>query len=200
MVSPVLTSQGSHASYVVTPSHCLSLKPSSLSHVEAASVPYVLCTTVSAVTTCISSRSLRGKRVLLVGASGGIGTFATQMFTHWGAGVTAVCAGDAADLVMSLGATTVVDYRTQDVLDTLKHGEPFDLILDSISLDDRSLDNWMDLLYPWKQAYYIRLMTPLLRNNDKFGLLSGTVLSATDVVSKSLKYSTTDGKNYRCVI
>jgi NADPH:quinone reductase-like Zn-dependent oxidoreductase len=68
-----------------------------------------------------------GQRVLVVGASGAVGTIAVQLAVAFGATVTGVCSGRHADLVRSLGAADVIDYTTQDFADGSRS---FDLILD----------------------------------------------------------------------
>jgi NADPH:quinone reductase-like Zn-dependent oxidoreductase len=69
-----------------------------------------------------------GERVLVNGASGGVGTAAVQLGRHFGAEVTGVCSGRNVDLVRSLGASTVIDYTTTDILTT---GAQFEVIVDT---------------------------------------------------------------------
>ena len=100
-------------------------KPPQLSFEQAAVLPYP---------TFVAMQALRdhgqvqpGQRVLVVGASGAVGTVAVQLAVAFGAAVTGVCSGEHADLVRSLGADDVIDYRTQDLGDGSRQ---FDLILD----------------------------------------------------------------------
>jgi NADPH:quinone reductase-like Zn-dependent oxidoreductase len=70
-----------------------------------------------------------GRRIVIYGASGSLGTAAVQLAKHFGAHVTAVCSTDHVELVRSLGADEVVDYRTQDFT---KSGETYDAIIDAV--------------------------------------------------------------------
>jgi len=101
---------GAFAEFVVVPQDRLSLKPKNLSFVEAATVP------LGAVTALQGLRETGGikpdHRVLIVGASGGVGIFAVQMAKMFGAHVTGVSSTKHLDLVRSLGADEVIDYTT----------------------------------------------------------------------------------------
>ena len=71
----------------------------------------------------------RRRRVLIYGASGAIGTAAVQLARHFGADVTAVCGPNAVDLVRSLGASAVIDYKQEDFT---RNGQTYDVILDAV--------------------------------------------------------------------
>ncbi|HYN28699.1 MAG TPA: NAD(P)-dependent alcohol dehydrogenase [Dermatophilaceae bacterium] len=118
------TARGSFAELAVVPVTRLATRPAGLSVEEAAAVP------VSAITALQALRAGRvgpGQRVLVIGASGGVGSFAVQLTVDLGARVTAVCGPAKADLVRSLGAEEVVDH-TSTPLETL--GERFDVVVD----------------------------------------------------------------------
>lgn len=116
--------RGGFAEYVCAPEDALARKPATLSFEEAAAVPEAALVALQALRD--HGRIERGQRVLIAGASGGIGTFAVQIAKYYGADVTGVCGAGNADLVRSLGADRVVDY-TRD--DCLKGGQRYDLIL-----------------------------------------------------------------------
>ena len=126
MVNPLL--QGSLAEYVCVPARALSRVPRNLGFAEAAGVP-VACGTAF-LSLHHRRRDLRGKRVLLTGAGGGVGHFALQLAARAGAEVTAVCGQRKAALCRELGAARVVDYARED---PLAAQERFDLILDCAS-------------------------------------------------------------------
>ncbi|MGW2256141.1 NAD(P)-dependent alcohol dehydrogenase [Kitasatospora sp. NPDC001660] len=116
---------GSFAEYACARQDRIALKPGNLDFEEAAAVPVSCCTALQALRDVGRLRS--GQTVLLIGAGGGVGTFAVQVARSFGAHVTAVCGSDTTDLVRSLGADQVIDYTQQDPTS----GENrYDLILD----------------------------------------------------------------------
>ena len=118
------TARGSFAELAVVPLTRLARRPSTLSVEEAAAVP------VSGITALQALRAAgvgRGDRLLVIGASGGVGSYAVQLAVDLGARVTGVCGPAKADLVRSLGAERVVDHTTTP-LEVLR--ERFDAILD----------------------------------------------------------------------
>jgi NADPH:quinone reductase-like Zn-dependent oxidoreductase len=116
---------GAYAEYVRVPaSGCLARKPANLTFEEAAAVPYGAIMALS----LLRRAGIRpGQKVLVVGASGGIGSAAVQIARHFGAEVHGVCAAPRAEYVRALGAVRVIDYRTEDFTGT---GETYDLIFD----------------------------------------------------------------------
>src|SRR3954452_23578092 len=117
--------KGSFAEYAAAPADKLVRKPARLSFEQAAVVP------VSATTAMQGLRDVgrlsAGQRVLVIGASGGVGTYAVQLAKAFGAWVTGVCSTAKVDLVRSLGADEVIDYTREDFADGVRH---FDLIPD----------------------------------------------------------------------
>lgn len=103
---------GSFAEYAVAPEDRLAPRPPDLTPERAAVVPVSGATALQALTD--QGHLEAGQRVLVVGASGGVGTFAVQVAKALGAEVTAVCSAEKLDLVRALGADHVVDYRVED--------------------------------------------------------------------------------------
>lgn len=116
---------GSFAEYAVARESRLALKPANLSFTQAAVVPVSAATALRALVDI--GRVRAGQSVLVIGASGGVGTYAVQLAKAFGAEVTAVCSGAKADLVRSLGADHVIDYAREDFADGSRR---YDLILD----------------------------------------------------------------------
>ena len=117
---------GAHAEYLcIRKSAPVAIKPLGATFEEAAA----LCDGASLALACFRKADLgNGRRLLIYGASGAVGTAAVQVAKHLGAHVTAVCGTKSLDLVRSLGADHVVDYTRDDVT---KNGETYHVILDA---------------------------------------------------------------------
>ncbi|XP_058468490.1 reticulon-4-interacting protein 1 homolog, mitochondrial-like [Solea solea] len=189
--------QGSLAQYVTLTEFEVSHKPESVSHTEAASIPYVASTALSALVCAggLCRDSASNKRILIIGGSGGVGTFSIQLLKAWGAHVTVTCSHNAEGLVRGLGADEVVDYTEGDFAEQLETMEKFDVILDNIGGDT---EEWaMGLLKPWSGAKYTTLVTPLLLNTDSMGLLDGAVNAGVTLCTKALQEFISNGVFYR---
>ncbi|XP_043963280.1 reticulon-4-interacting protein 1 homolog, mitochondrial-like isoform X2 [Gambusia affinis] len=174
--------QGSLAEYVTLTEYEVSYKPKSLSHIEAASIPYVANTALSALVNAggLCRENSLNKRVLITGASGGVGTFSIQ---------------NAEGLVRGLGADEVVDYTAGDVADQLDMMERFDVILDNVGGDT---EEWaMRLLKPWSGAKFVTLVSPLILNTDSMGLLDGSLHTGLTLHNKAFQNITSSGVFYR---
>ena len=119
------TGEGSFAEYAVAPEDQLARKPDSLSFEQAAVVPVSGLTALQALTDV--GHLQPGQQVLIIGASGGVGSYAVQLAKALGAEVTGVSSTAKLDLVRSLGADHVIDYTRDDFADGAHR---YDLILD----------------------------------------------------------------------
>jgi NADPH:quinone reductase-like Zn-dependent oxidoreductase len=119
--------QGCHAQYtVLAEDGPLALKPPNLSFEEAAS----LCFGGTTALHFLRKANIKaGDQVLVIGASGGVGTAMVQLATHFGAEVTGVTSSANLDLVTSLGANRVIDYTREDFT---ARGETYDIIVDTV--------------------------------------------------------------------
>jgi NADPH:quinone reductase-like Zn-dependent oxidoreductase len=118
--------EGSFAEYARARADKLAPKPSNLTYAQAAAVPVSGLTALQAVRD--RGHVQAGQRVLVIGASGGVGTFAVQIAKAYGADVTGVCSTAKADVVKSIGADRVIDYTREDIADG---GRCYDVILDT---------------------------------------------------------------------
>ncbi len=128
---------GAFAEYVsVREDRALALKPSNVTFEQAAAVPIAAITALQALRD--KGEIKAGEKVLINGASGGVGTFAVQIAKSFGADVTGVCSTKNLAMVRSIGADHVIDYTIEDFT---KSGQHYDLILDTVGnhslLDDR---------------------------------------------------------------
>jgi len=117
-------SHGGFAEYVCAPESKLALKPVNLSFKEAAAVPMAALTALQGLRD--EGQTHPGQKVLINGASGGVGTFAVQIAKSFGAEVTAVCSTHNVDQARSLGADHVIDYTREDFT---QNGQQYELIL-----------------------------------------------------------------------
>jgi NADPH:quinone reductase-like Zn-dependent oxidoreductase len=117
-------SRGSFAEYAAAREDKLVRKPASLSFEQAA---VVAVSGLAAIKGLRAGRIAAGQKVLIIGASGGVGTYAVQLARAFGATVTGVCSTAKSDLVRSIGADQVIDYTREDFADGRQH---YDLILD----------------------------------------------------------------------
>ena len=118
------TAEGSFAEYAVARADHLVHRPDSLSFEQAAALP------ISGVTALQGLRGVvrPGHRVLVIGAGGGVGSYAVQLASAYGAHVTAVCGADKLDFVRDLGAHAVIDYTRDDFT---RQPATYDVILDA---------------------------------------------------------------------
>jgi NADPH:quinone reductase-like Zn-dependent oxidoreductase len=117
--------KGSYAEYAVARAEKLALKPTNLTFEQAAAVPTSAVTALRGLRD--KGRMQPGQKVLIIGASGGVGTYAVQLAKSFGGEVTGVCSTTKVDLVQSIGANRVIDYTRENFADGVLR---YDLILD----------------------------------------------------------------------
>ncbi len=135
------TCDGSFAEYACAREDKVAPKPANLTFEQAAAVPISACTALQALRD--KGNVQPGQKALIIGASGGVGTFAVQLAKAFGAHVTGVCSTTKLDLVRSIGADHVIDYTRDNFAET---GQRYDLILDTAG--NRSLSDLRRALAP----------------------------------------------------
>ena len=139
---------GTFAEYIACHENDVALKPRNLSMEQAASIPLVGLTVWQALVE--KGRLKKGQKVLIQAGSGGVGTLAIQLAKHLGATVATTTSGEGIQLVKSLGADVVIDYKTQDFEAVL---QDYDLVLNS--QDGKTLEKSMRILKPGGQVISI---------------------------------------------
>ncbi len=143
---------GTFAEYVCTVEAALVLKPTNISFEQAATVPCAALTALQGLRDCGQIQS--GQKVLINGASGGVGSFAVQIAKAFGAEVTAVCSTNKIETIRSIGADHIIDYTESDIT---KNGQQYDLILDAAAY--RSVFDY----------------APILKTNGTYVLIGGSI-------------------------
>ncbi len=166
---------GGFAEYVSASEEALVLKPGNLSFEEAAAVPNAAITALQALRN--TTQIQPGQKVLINGASGGVGTFAVQIAKALGAEVTAVVSTRNMDTMHSIGADHVIDYTREDFA---QNGQQYDLIL--AANGDRSIFEYQRALSPTgtyvmsggsaKQMFQAMLLGPWLSRNGRQKLVN----------------------------
>ena len=172
---------GAFAEYVCVSEDSVVQKPSSLTFEQAGAVGMAGMTALIAMRE--QGQVQRGQKVLINGASGGVGTFAVQIAKAFGAEVTGVCSTRNVDMVRSLGADHVVDYTCEDFT---RSGQRYDLMLDNVG--NRSLSECRRVLSP-KAVYLSSFGSPerrwfgpmveLLKMSARSPFVSQTMASLT---------------------
>ena len=133
---------GAFAEYVtVRDGGSVALEPTNITHEQAAAVPIAAITALQALRD--EARVHAGQKILINGASGGVGTFAVQIAKNYGADVTAVCSTKNATMVRSIGADRVIDYTREDFT---RRPERYDSIIDTVGT--HSLSDYARVLNP----------------------------------------------------
>ncbi len=182
------TVKGGFAEYACAREDRLALKPANVSFEEAAAAPVVAFTALQGLRD--KGKIQPGQKVLVNGASGGVGTFAVQMAKSFGTEVTGVCSTRNLDMVRSIGADQVVDYTQEDFT---KNGQRYDLICDAVG--NRSVSDYKRALRPRGTCVIIGFSTlprlfghvvlgPLLSmtGNKKIGLMGLAKPNQKDLV------------------
>ncbi len=133
--------RGALAEFACAPADKIALKPANASFVEAAAIPVAALTALQGLRD--KARLQPGQKVLINGASGGIGTYAVQIAKWMGAHVTGVCSTKNVEMVRSIGADHVIDYSRDDFV---KNRERYDVLADIIG--NRSLSDCRRVIKP----------------------------------------------------
>lgn len=135
------TSGGGYAEYVCATEDVIALKPSNLTFEESAAVPIAALTALQALRD--KGEIKPGQKVLITGASGGVGSYAVQIAKSYETEVTAVCRTGSVEMVRSIGADCVIDFTKEDYISNKEH---YDLVIDAAAY--RKLSDMLGVLKP----------------------------------------------------
>ena len=156
---------GAFAEYACAKEEAFVMKPSNITFEEAASIPLAATTALQALT---MARAGSGQKVLINGASGGVGTFAVQIARAFGCEVTGVCSGSKMDMVRSIGAHHVINYQQEDFT---RSGKQYDVVIAANGY--QFITDYSRLLTP--QGHYVSVGGSLSQMFQ--GIILGALLS-----------------------
>ena len=148
----------------------LDIKPTNLSFQEAAALPYAAITTWSALVRWAGLRphDIENKKVFIQGGSGGIGTYAIQLFKNLGCYVATTCSHKNLDLLEDIGADEVINYETTNFQEILSE---YNIVYDLLGGDQEK--NCIDILSNNNSSHYITLVHPFMSTLDTKGVFLG---------------------------
>ncbi len=167
---------GAFAEYVCVTEAALVLKPTNISFEQAATVPGAALAALQGLRDCGQIKS--GQKVLINGASGGVGSFAVQIAKALGAEVTAVCSTNKMAMMNALGADQIIDYTQTDVT---KDGQQYDLIIDAAAY--RSVFDYQ----------------PILKHEGTYVLIGGSISRLFQVLLFGSVISRIMGRKLKCL-
>lgn len=155
---------GGYGEFAAMPESYAAIVPENLNSTEAGTVPGVGMTAYEAFT--VHAPVKKGMKVLIHGATGGVGTYAIQVAKHYEAEVTAVCSTEKVDLAKQLGADNLVDYKKQNIFES---GNKFDIIINCVR--GISFNKFRNLLEPGGKSIVIAgspVEMPLIKLSNLF--------------------------------
>lgn len=183
--------QGAHAEFIKIDKCFVSKKPANIDDIEAATVLYGGLTAFSGIfvsapfdgypAALMGKSNAQGKKVLVLGGSGGVGHLAVQILQAEGANVVATCNENAKEFLERLGVAKIIDYTAQESNIQLVSESPYDLILDCAGLGAEHAN-----ALQWKFTNYVTFKSPLLKNLDDKGFILGGLESVKTLLSTNI--------------
>lgn len=181
--------RGTYTDYAILAEDELSLKPASITHVEASVIPFASLTAWRALNS--TARITEGQRVLVVGGGGAVGFAAIQLAVAAGCHVTTTCGGQSIERIMAAGAEQAVDYTSEDIELAIKG--KFDAVLDTIGVPETERIG-INLLK--RGGHYMTLQGEAASLSDRYGLAIGLPAATALLLKKQIQLRSSHGIEY----
>lgn len=185
--------RGTYSDYAILEEDQLVVKPPSLTHMEAAAIPFAALTAWRALKG--TAQIKEGQKVLVLGGGGAVGLAAIQLAKAAGCQVTCTCGKRSMDRAVEAGAKHTVDYTSENLRD--KVGGRFDAILDTIGVQETEALGVSSLR---KGGHYMTLQGEAVNYADKLGLIAGGAAAAAALLRKQVQYRQSYGIEYSWTI
>lgn len=185
--------RGTYSDYSILEEDQLVAKPSGLSHMEAAAIPFAALTAWRALKG--TAQVKESQKVLVLGGGGAVGLAAIQLAKAVGCHITCTCGKRSTDRVMEAGAEHIVDYTSENLRDKL--GGRFDAVLDTIGVSETEALGVSSLR---KGGHYMTLQGETVHYADKMGLIAGGAAAAAALLRKQMQYKQAYGIQYSWTI
>lgn len=181
--------RGTYADYAILSEDELTLKPESITHVEASAIPFAALTAWRALKS--TARIREGQRVFVIGGGGAVGFSAIQLSVAAGCQVSTTCGRQSIDRVLAAGAEQAIDYTSEDIELAIKG--KFDAVLDTIGGPETER---MGINFLNKGGHYMTLQGEAAYLADKYGLPIGLPAATTILLKKQFQYQYSHGIEY----
>ncbi|XP_075488727.1 uncharacterized protein LOC142527716 isoform X1 [Primulina tabacum] len=181
--------RGTYADYAILAEDELTVKPESISHVEASAIPFAALTAWRALR--CTARIKQGQRVLVVGGGGAVGFSAIQLAVAFGCHVSTTCGSECIARILAAGAEQAVDYATEDYEASINGY--FDAVLDTIGVAETERIG-INLLK--RGGHYMTLQGEAASWTDRYGLAVGLPISTAILLKKQVQYRYSHGIEY----
>ncbi|KAG0461210.1 hypothetical protein HPP92_021507 [Vanilla planifolia] len=181
--------RGTYADYAILSEDQLSVKPSSISHVEASAIPFAALTAWRALRS--TARITKGQRLLVLGGGGAVGLAAIQLAVAAGCNVSATCGNKSIERVLEVGAEEAIDYKTKDIQLAIK-GQ-FEAVLDTIGIPETER---LGINVLNRGGHYMTLQGEAASLADRYGLAIGLPVATAILLKKQLQYRYSHGIDY----
>ncbi|KAL2632592.1 hypothetical protein R1flu_004071 [Riccia fluitans] len=181
--------RGTYSDYAILAEEQLIRKPASLSHVDAAAIPFAALTAWRALRS--AARIQNGQKVLIIGGGGAVGLAATYLAKAVGCHVSVTCGQRTMEWAKEAGAEQVIDYTSEDIKEQLK--DRFDAVLDTIGMPETES---LGINVLRRGGHYLTLQGEVVSMADKYGLIAGGAAAAAKLVQKQMQYKQSHGIQY----